>query len=64
MLSSHATHAAGGFATEAGILEMLTRMRDGRFKVSAHLADWFDGFRSYHRDKGLIVKVNDDLMEN
>jgi len=40
----------------------LARMRDGRFKVAAHLADWWDEFRSYHRDKGLIVKLNDDLM--
>jgi hypothetical protein len=62
MLAGHATHAAGGYSTEAGILEMLTRMRDGRFKVAAHLADWFDEFRVYHRDKGQIVKVNDDLM--
>ena len=62
MLPSHATHAAGGYGTEAGILEMLTRMRDGRFKVAAHLADWFDEFRGYHRKDGMIVKLNDDLM--
>jgi hypothetical protein len=37
-------------------------MRDGRFKVAAHLADWFDEFRGYHRKDGLIVKLNDDLM--
>jgi hypothetical protein len=62
MLQEHATHASGGYSTEGGILEMLSRMRDGRFKVSAHLADWFDEFRGYHRKDGLIVKINDDLM--
>ena len=43
-------------------MEMLTRMRDGRFKVASHLSDWWDEFRGYHRDKGMIVKINDDLM--
>ena len=62
MLPHHATHSTGGFGTEAGILELLTRMRDGRFKVGSHLADWFEEFRGYHRKDGLIVKVNDDLM--
>jgi hypothetical protein len=62
MLSEHATHTTGGYSTEAGIADMLTRMRDGRFKVASHLAEWWDEFRSYHRDKGLIVKVHDDLM--
>lgn len=62
MLPSHATHASGGYSTEAGILEMLSRMRDGRFKVAAHLSDWFDEFRGYHRKNGLIVKVSDDVM--
>jgi hypothetical protein len=41
---------------------MLTRMRDGRFKVSAHLTDWFEEFRSYHRKDGIIVKLSDDLL--
>jgi phage terminase large subunit-like protein len=62
MLGSHATHASGGYSTEAGITEMLERMRDGRFKVASHLADWWDEFRGYHRKDGLIIKVNDDLM--
>jgi phage terminase large subunit-like protein len=62
MLPSHATHASGGYSTEGGVLEILTRMRDGRFKVAAHLSGWFEEFRLYHRDKGLIVKLNDDLM--
>lgn len=63
MRPTHATHpGGGGFSTEAGILDMLTLMRDGKFKVAAHLSDWFDEFRGYHRKEGQIVKINDDLM--
>jgi hypothetical protein len=58
MLPQHAMHAAGGYGTEAGVAEILGGMRDGRFKVCGHLSEWFEEFRTYHRDKGLI----DDLM--
>src|SRR5262245_30447848 len=37
-------------------------MKTGRFKVSAHLVEWFEEFRRYHRKDGLIVKTFDDLM--
>lgn len=49
-------------STEAGIQAMLTRMMTGKFKVFAHLEDWFGEFRLYHRKDGLIVKLHDDLM--
>jgi hypothetical protein len=62
MLGTHATHLDGGYGTEAGILLMDQRMQNGQFKVAAHLEDWFQEFRNYHRKDGLIVKVNDDLM--
>ena len=62
MLAEHATHAAGGFGVEAGITEMLERMKTGRLKVFAILNEWFDEFRLYHREDGLIVKIADDLM--
>jgi phage terminase large subunit-like protein len=62
MLGSHATHVGGGYSTEAGVLEMLTRMRDGRFKVASHLSDWFEEFRQYHRKDGQIVKLDDDIL--
>lgn len=47
---------------EAGVLEMLTRMQTGRLKVAAHLSEWFDEFRLYHRKDGKIVKEGDDLI--
>jgi hypothetical protein len=63
MLATHATHADGGVSVEAGVIEILTRMQTGRFKVFANLADWFEEFRLYHRSDGKIVKDHDDLMD-
>ena len=37
-------------------------MTSGRFKVAAHLSQWFEEFRLYHRKDGQIVKEHDDLM--
>lgn len=62
MLEDHATHEAGGFGTEAGVMDMLDRMQTGRFKVFDHLNEWFGEFRLYHRKDGMIVKLQDDLM--
>jgi len=64
MLGEHATFPSGGYSTEAGVLDLDTAMREGRFFVSERLQDWFQEFRLYHRDEktGQIVKINDDLM--
>lgn len=62
MCSEHATFEDGGYGTEAGVLEMDERMKTGRLRVGAHLSEWFEEYRSYHRKKGLIVKVRDDIM--
>lgn len=62
MLPDHATWPDGSVSTEAGIAEMLERMETGRLKVAAHLADWLEEFRLYHRKDGQIVKLRDDLM--
>lgn len=62
MLPDHATHAEGGFGTEAGVMDMLDRMQTGRFKVFDSLTEWFEEFRLYHRKDGKIVKERDDLM--
>ena len=43
-------------------MAMLDRMKTGRFKVFAHLGEWFEEFRLYHRKDGLIVKERDDLI--
>ncbi len=64
MLPQHATHTSGGFGVEAGIQELHDRMMTGRFKVFAHLNDWFEEFRLYHRKDGKIVKEFDDLLDS
>ena len=50
------------FQVEAGLMDMLTRMQTGRFKVFKHLNDWWEEFRLYHRKDGKVVKEDDDLM--
>lgn len=62
MLRAHATHADGGYGLEAGVMAMLDRMKTGRLKVFAHLVEWFEEFRLYHRKEGLIAKERDDLL--
>ncbi len=47
---------------EPGIMDMLSRMESGRFKVFPHLMEWFKEFRAYHRKDGKIEPIKDDLM--
>lgn len=64
MLWDHATHeTTEGFAVEPGITSLENRMRRGGFKVARHLLQWWEEYRTYHREKGLIVKRRDDLMD-
>ena len=70
MLKQNASHppqgqekeGEGGNSVEAGLLEMLERMQSGRFKVFAHLTDFWEEFRLYHRKDGKLVKMNDDIL--
>lgn len=62
MLRDHATWPEGGNGVEAGVTDMLDRMRTGRFKVDETLTEWFEEFRLYHRKDGKIVKLNDDII--
>lgn len=63
MLDSHATFPNGSNSVEAGVLEMLERMNDGRWKVFEGVCPlWMEEFRLYHRDEGKIVKEYDDLV--
>ena len=63
MLPDRATFDQGGNSVEAGIMELLDAMQQGRFKVASHLEDWFSEFRLYHRKNGKVVKEYDDLMD-
>lgn len=62
MMQDKATFPDGSNGVEAGIMEMLDAMQTGRFKVAAHLSEWWDEFRLYHREHGKVVKEYDDLM--
>jgi phage terminase large subunit-like protein len=53
----------GSNFVEPGIMDILERMRTGRFKVFADIKDFFDEFRRYHRKQGKIVKEHDDLLD-
>jgi len=48
---------------EAGIHDIVERMKTGRFKVDENLSEWWEEFELYHRDDGKIVKERDDLMD-
>lgn len=50
-------------SVEAGLLDMYNRMLTGRWKVFEHLAGWLGEKAIYRRDKGKIVKTNDDRID-
>jgi phage terminase large subunit-like protein len=53
----------GNNAVEPGINAILERMEQGRFKVFKTCREWGEEYNLYHRDDGVIVKTNDDLMD-
>lgn len=62
MIAGHATWPDGSVSTEAGVTEMQERFETGRLKVASHLSEFFDEYSTYHREKGLLVKVKDDIL--
>lgn len=54
----------GAQPQEPIILEVLDRMKSGRFKVFSSLPEWFSEFRSYHRKDGKLVSVRDDFLKS
>lgn len=62
MRAVHATFEKGGFTFENGIDDMQNRLARGGLRVAEHLFEWFDEYIGYHRESGLVVKVDDDLM--
>lgn len=64
MMPERATWPDGSNGVEAGLLEILSLMQKGKFKIFAGLRDVFDEVGQYHRDeKGKISKVRDDLLD-
>lgn len=62
MLDHHAKDPEHGVSLEATVGMVLERMQTGRLKIAAHLTEVWEEFRLYHREKGLIVSLNDDLL--
>ena len=52
----------GGQGVEVGLMEMLTRMETGRFKVFSTCKEFLEEIRSYHRQDGKVVKLYDDTI--
>ena len=48
---------------EPGIMNILQRMKTGRFKVFSQCGRVFEEMRRYHRKDGRIVKTFDDVMD-
>ncbi len=62
MYHEHATFSNGSNSLEAGVIEMLDRMRSARLKVFSTCTMWLEEFRTYHRKDGKIVKEREDLL--
>lgn len=53
---------ASRVSVEAGVAMMLDRMQTGRLRVAAHLQEFWEEFRLYHRKDGKIIKEGDDVI--
>ena len=62
MLPVHAQFDNGSNGLEAGLMEMLDRMQTGRLKINRNLHEVLEEIRTYHRDEGKIVNLDDDLI--
>lgn len=62
MWHEHAQFESGGVGVEAGLMEMLDRMRTGRWKVFTSCPMWLEEFHTYHRKDGKVVDFKDDLI--
>jgi len=62
MSARYENKTGGGQPREPAVMDILERMRTGRFKVFRHLEQWLEEKRMYHRKDGQIVAERDDLM--
>ena len=54
----------GGQPVEPIVLEVIEMIDAGRFKVFSNLSEFFEEYRSLHRnDKGIIVPKRDDILK-
>lgn len=62
MLPDHATFVQGGYSTEAAVIEIQEREKNGKFKISSTCSDYLEERRFYHRKDGKIIHVRDDIV--
>lgn len=53
----------GSQPVEPVILEVETRLIEGRFKVFSGCKEFFDEYRNYHRKDGRVVALKDDVLK-
>jgi hypothetical protein len=52
----------GGNSVEVGLHWMLTKMQEGKLKVFKGCNKWIQEKATYHRDKGKVVALDDDMI--
>lgn len=57
------TERGGSQPQEPIVMEVLERMKTGRFKVYEQCSEFWDEFRSYHRKDGKLVSKMDDVLK-
>ena len=62
MADEKATFEDGSYGLEAGVMEMLDRMKTNRWKVFRTCGRWLAEYRLYHREEGLIKPIRDDVL--
>ena len=61
MSARYDDYKGGGQAREPMTIEILERMRTGRFRVFSNLTQWFEEKRMLHRKDGRLVAERDDI---
>jgi len=54
---------SGGNSVSAGIVAITNRMVTGNLKVFSTCFQFFEEYRNYHTENGIIVKKRDDIMD-
>lgn len=62
MSARYENKKGGAQPTEPVIMEVLERIKLGKFKVFSSLGQWFEEYRNYHRKDGKLVRVMDDML--
>jgi hypothetical protein len=52
----------GGNSVEYGLHWMLTKMQEGKLKVFSTCRRWIQEKATYHREKGKVVALDDDMI--